>query len=309
MAISATSTTDTLSSILIGNLSKHPKAYDSIGAKLRDRVGRCVDRFLSLFSSVGTLDTTLKLVDAGLKVTKHVDEEAYEPAAKAHGVVKDLRGVFGVFKVPGGLWKFGGNVTNLHQLLTNEPSPKKPIMIGAKGIRPGYTESKKYGNRITTVFQRQLAILYESLSAIGNLLYTAAFASKSFSYINSKYQAMKGGMLEFSKMFPKIFFGLHLVAVPKTVTAIFLESSTFATSTEFAIDPNEGNLSTLNKRRNAEIVHSRNQTCHALDLIKLGFEFVRDGVMLSKTGSLVIDLVGVAGVAIFDFMGAWLKSM
>ena len=68
-------------------------------------------------------------------------------------------------------------------------------------------------------------------------------------------------------------------------------------------------LTVCQTRRNMEITHWRNQTESVIELIKTGFEFVGDGANLARTTNPVVALVSTVGVALFDFAGAWLKTM
>ena len=274
-----TNYSDLAARFFIGGLSKCPTQQTTIAEKVVDRADNCVKRVLQLVADVGNLDKTLKLAEAGLKVTKHLDPEAYAPAAKAHVVIKDTRGVIGIVKIPGGLKRIFTNITNVATILAR---------------------------KVALTAHEKLVLLHEALSAVSNSLYTAAFTSKAFSFINSKYQSLKGAALEFSKVFPKIFFGLHLVAVPKVITAIMVENEKYASSPV---------LNTSNKVSDAwtnshnEINHIKKQTCNGIDLVKTGFEFVGDVVMFAKLTNPVVGLVSTVGVAVLDFTAVWIKTM
>ncbi len=298
----------------VGNVSKYPLPEDSYFGSLCDRITSAVGRCLSMIEGAALLDKTLKLVDAGLKLTKHISPEAYQPAAPMHKGITEVRGWIGGIKIPGGLWRVVAAARNLWDLSTKTATTGESLSMNARGWMAGDPSKAKHHQTITTVALQRLAIIHQSLSLVADSLYTAAFISKTFKFIDTKYSVMKDKMLSFSKSFPNIFFALHIVTVPKVLIGMKIEHDTFARDTRVSVvlDSSislEKARGLCQKRRDLEIAHWRNQTGAVIELVKTGFEFVGDGANLSKTASPVVALVSTVGVAVFDFAGSWLKTM
>lgn len=298
----------------LGDRSKYPEKTDGYLSSFCDRMASAVGRCLNITESAGLLDKALKLTSAGMELTQYVSKEAYAPAAPMHKGLKEVRGWLGGFKIFGGVWVVVSTARNLWDLTTKSASKDAPIALNARGWVEGDASKVKYHQKITDMALHRLAIVQQSFALAAGTLYTLAFTSKTFAFIDKKYQVMKGGLLKFSQLFPKFFFGLHIVSVPKDLISMKLERETYNRETAKTFEIDKGmalgkQLEACQKRRQLEIGHYRNQMSHSCNLVKTGFEFVGDADNFAGGRWPLAKIVSSVGVAVFDFMGVWLKTM
>ncbi|MCH9608699.1 MAG: hypothetical protein S4CHLAM45_12800 [Chlamydiales bacterium] len=291
-----TALSDACFSIGVANRTSGP--HTSWTSELRDRTSALAKRVLALFGSLGSFDKLLKNVDFGFRVHQYQTGES----SSAHTAVKHTRGAIALVKILDGFSMIISAVHNLGRVILNKGivSESAPLHLNARLWAKPNPNKAKYFEKITTTAQYIIACVSSTLTLVASMLFTGAFFSKGVNFVRGFCGEIKSGWHKFSQVYPKVFFGLHLVNVPKIISQMMLKSST-----------NARELSQLTKpegKRKQQTTYWRDMVAHVVEFVKNIFEFIGDAALFTPI-SPVVKLVNLGGVAISDFIGIWLKAM
>ncbi|MCH9608698.1 MAG: hypothetical protein S4CHLAM45_12790 [Chlamydiales bacterium] len=309
---------DACFSIGVANRTAGP--YTSWTSELRERTSALASRILALFGSLGSFDKLLKNVDFGFRVHQYHTGES----SSTHTAVKHTRGAIALVKILDGFSMITSAVHNLARVILhggNFPENAPPLLLNARlWAEPNKNPEKaNYFEKITNKAQHRIACVTSALSVASSALYTTAFFSKGVNFARGFCGEIKSGWHKFSQIYPKVFFGLHIVSIPKIISQMWLASSTNASElsrthrikedgTRLLGEDNKEVLITPEEKRKQQITYWRDMVAHVVEFVKNIFEFIGDAALFTPI-SPVVKLVNLGGVAISDFIGIWLKAM
>jgi len=221
------------------------------------------------FSSVNVIDKALKFTEAMFKLDLYI--KGSEARSAAHNEVSNVRGY----------------------ILLTKPFSKIPAL---------YSSFKTLGSH---VFSHNpvdaLTFVYDYLCMVSLSLYEVANISKALGFLQKKYVDFSAKTKNFSTVFPKVFFGLHISSTLQHVVGLakdrrdYLANSGQQLLRWRGVADDEQRLTTFDGIRKAELDYRKSVITRIVSLVKNAFEFMGDSALFVKVASSGLKTVGIVG--------------